>query len=83
MIEIDNKHYFTLVQNPNFSHKHNPQFLKDFGNVYRNNIHLSPFFRDIRAFADNPETSEIIIIKKGEFNNGNCRLYKVISYKAR
>lgn len=66
MNEIDHKHYLALVQNPNFTHKHNPQFLKDFGNVYRNNIHLSPFFRDIRAFADNPEAPEIIIIKKGE-----------------
>lgn len=85
MIEIDHKHYLTLVQNTHFTHKHHPQFLKEFGDVYRNNINLSPFFRDIRAFADNPESPEIILIKKGEnfsiSGNAACDTYDKALYQ--
>ena len=65
MFVIDSQHYNALMQNINFTKKHQPQFLDEFDKVYRNNMHLAPFFTDIKAFADNPNNPEIIIIKKG------------------
>jgi len=66
LIELDEGHYRVLMRNPSFAQKHSPQFLKELGNVYRSNIHLTPFFRDIRTFADNLESPGIVLITKGE-----------------
>lgn len=65
MFEINRDHYQALIQDPKFTHNHQLRFLNDLGNVYRNNMHLSPFFRDISAFADNLEAPEIIVINRG------------------
>ena len=79
MIEVYKKHHYDLMQCIEFINKHQPAFLRDFANVYKSNKHLLPFFKDIKAFADNLETPEIIIIQKGEnlfiSANENCDEY--------
>jgi len=79
MFELDYAHYRALMQNSSFVGKHPPQFLKDFGSIYQNNIHLAPFFKDFRAFADDPESPEAIVLigKGGRFVSANpaCDTY--------
>ena len=65
VVEIDYSNFLKITQNPHFSSTHQPQFTKDFAGVYRNNIHLSPFFTDIKALADNIKSPNIICVKKG------------------
>jgi hypothetical protein len=47
-------------------HMHSPQFLNDLKKVFRDNTHLSPFFVNIRAYADDLSDPNIIVIRKGE-----------------
>jgi len=79
MVELDYAHYRALMQDPSFVRKHSPQFLRDFGSVYRNNMHLAPFFKEFRAFADAPENPEAnVLIGKGGMSvsaNPACDTY--------
>lgn len=85
MIEIRQENYQALMQNPVFTCNHQPQFIKTLGDVYRNNIHLSPFLTDIKAFADDLEAPEIVIIQRGGnltiSANASCDTYDEALYE--
>ena len=65
MVELTQTQHRALMQNLEFVQKHTPEFIEEFTLVYGNNAHRLPFMKDYRAFADNPEHPEIIIVECG------------------